>query len=63
MPEDAGRIVEKMLKNWKVSYSLSDYGIGMSTIEELVGRVTGNLANDRLSSQRDIIQTIFKESI
>jgi alcohol dehydrogenase class IV len=63
LPEDAGRIVEKMLKNWKVSYSLSDYGIEMSTVEELVGRVTGNLANDRLSSQRDIIQTIFKESI
>lgn len=62
-PEEAGRIFQKMLEDWKALHSLADYGIEISMVERLAGRVTGSLVNDRLSSQRDIIQRIFKESI
>lgn len=61
--EEAGEIFGELLADWRLSYSLSEYGIEEMMIDELAGRVTGNLANDRLSGRKGIIHRILQESI
>lgn len=60
---DAKHIFKNLLAGWKVPYSLSEYKITPSMVEQLAGQVTGNLANDRLSEKENIINIIFKESL
>lgn len=45
-----------------VSRTLTDLGI-RSPAEELAGRVSGSLANDRLAGDPDVIRKIYEESI
>ncbi len=59
----AKKIFKKLLSDWRISYSLSEYGIDLSMADELSGQVTGNLANDVLSKKEKVINTIFRESI
>lgn len=46
-----------------ISYRLTDLGITADMLGELERSVTGNLANDRLAGEKDIIGHIFRESI
>ena len=60
---EARKIFEELLADWRLSYSLSEYGIEEVMTDKLAGQVTGNLANDRLSGQSGIIYRILRESI
>ncbi len=59
----AGQKFKELLADWKIPYSLSEYGISPAMAEPLAGQVTGNVANDALSKKENIIKTIFQESI
>lgn len=50
------------LEELNCTYSLSDLGIQEDVLEELGKQVTGNLSNDRLGDNPDIIEKILKEA-
>lgn len=60
---EAKQVFKRLLTDWNLSYSLTDYGIIPPMENQLSGQVTGNLANDALSKKNNIISIIFKESI
>ena len=58
----AEQLFSELKTEWKIPYSLSEFGIRESMIDDLADQVTGNLANDRLSEKEGIIRSILEES-
>lgn len=51
------------MKRIGIPYSLTDLGITENMLEELVQHVTGNLVNDKLAEEKNMIEHIFRESL
>lgn len=60
--EDAGERIKKWLDNLKISRTITDLGNAM-TAEELAGKVTGNLKNDKLADEEGIVVRLYQESM
>lgn len=59
----AGDRFEEYIMALGVRYKLQDFGICATQLGDLSGSVTGNLANDILAYDKDIIDRIFEESM
>lgn len=59
---EAGQRILSWLKSLGINRTISDLGNTLSA-EELTSMVSGNLANDKLADVKDIIVTIYKESM
>lgn len=62
-PIQARYAFDRFLRDLDVLGSLSEIGIEEDMVDMLSEKVTGNLANDRLSKKNDIVKIIFRESI
>jgi len=61
--EEAVRLFDGFLKSLEIAYGLSQFGIEKAQIDKLTRQVTGNLTNDLLAKQGDIIYKIYYESM
>jgi len=61
--EEAENMFKVFLNKLDILYSLSDLGIQEHMLDELSGQVTGNLFNDKLSEESDMIKKIFKKAM
>lgn len=61
--EEAENMFKEFLNKLDILYSLSDLGIQKDMLDELSGQVTGNLSNDKLGEEPDIIKKIFKNAM
>ncbi|MBR5598261.1 MAG: iron-containing alcohol dehydrogenase [Lachnospiraceae bacterium] len=61
--EEAENMFKVFLNKLDILYLLSDLGIQEQMLDELSGQVTGNLSNDKLSEESDIIKKIFKKAM
>lgn len=61
--QEAQELFNVFLNKLNVKYSLSDLGIKENMLKEMNNQVTGNLSNDILSKDSEIIEKIFKEAL
>lgn len=55
--------MKKYLEHLGLGYRLQDFGINYDKVKELSEAVSGNIYNDKLSEKKNIINTIFEDSI
>ncbi|WP_313580473.1 iron-containing alcohol dehydrogenase [Lacrimispora sp.] len=61
--EEAREEMAEFMRKIGVLKTLADLGIKKEDLPELTKQVTGNICNDRLSSQKNIISSIYGESL
>ncbi len=57
------RLFRNFLEELGIAYTLRDLGVKEEDVTSLAGKVTGNLANDRLYGEEGMIARIMEESI
>ncbi|WP_349946600.1 iron-containing alcohol dehydrogenase [Lacrimispora sp. BS-2] len=61
--EEAREEMAEFMRRIGVLKTLADLGIKKEDLPELTKQVTGNIGNDKLSSQKDIISSIYGDSL
>ncbi|WP_312503618.1 iron-containing alcohol dehydrogenase [Lacrimispora sp.] len=61
--EEAREEMAEFMRKISVLKTLADLGIKKEDLPELIKQVTGNISNDRLSEQKDIISSIYYDSL
>lgn len=61
--EEVRKEMAEFMRKISVLKSLADLGIKKEDLPELKKQVTGNISNDRLSEQNDIISSIYYDSL
>lgn len=55
--------IEEFIKPMGINRRLSEIGVKKDMLDQMAGEVTGNIANDPASQEKDIIKKIYKESL
>ncbi len=61
--DEAREEMAEFMKKIGILKTLADLGIKKEDLPELTKQVTGNIGNDKLSSQKDIISSIYGDSL
>ena len=61
--KEAKDSMRSFINEFGIYKSLTELGIESMDAKEIAAKVTGNLANDKLSEVEDIIETIYRESM
>lgn len=61
--QDVANVINGFINELKLRNNLREIGIGDEVIPDLVNGVTGNLANDPVMAEDNVIYKIYKESI
>jgi alcohol dehydrogenase class IV len=62
-PHQAKEAMKSFQNELGIGYTLETLGVSEDNIESMVDSISGNLANDRLYTKKDIIKTIYKDSL